>query len=127
VPRLDAIGLTVADMAKSVRFYRLVGLNVPDPTGDHLDIDLGNGVRLMLDSLAMVKRFDPAWTAPSGHPFGLAVRCTSPREVDEVFFRVAQAGFRTKNTAPYDAPWGQRYATVLDPDGNAVDLYAPLG
>jgi hypothetical protein len=27
---------------------------------------------------------------------------------------------------PYDAPWGQRYATVLDPDGNIVDLFAPL-
>jgi len=27
---------------------------------------------------------------------------------------------------PWDAPWGQRYATVLDPDGNAVDLYCPL-
>ena len=27
---------------------------------------------------------------------------------------------------PFDAFWGQRYATVLDPDGNGVDLYAPL-
>jgi hypothetical protein len=25
-----------------------------------------------------------------------------------------------------DAFWGQRYATVLDPDGNPVDLFAPL-
>jgi uncharacterized glyoxalase superfamily protein PhnB len=29
-------------------------------------------------------------------------------------------------TAPWDAFWGQRYATVLDPDGNQVDLFAPL-
>lgn len=28
--------------------------------------------------------------------------------------------------APWDAVWGQRYATVHDPDGNAVGLYAPL-
>jgi len=27
---------------------------------------------------------------------------------------------------PLDAPWGQRYATILDPDGNAVDLFCPL-
>ncbi|MFL6036949.1 MAG: glyoxalase, partial [Gaiellaceae bacterium] len=27
---------------------------------------------------------------------------------------------------PFDAFWGQRYATVVDPDGNAVDLFAPL-
>ena len=27
---------------------------------------------------------------------------------------------------PMDAFWGQRYATVLDPDGNSVDLFAEL-
>ncbi len=27
---------------------------------------------------------------------------------------------------PWDAFWGQRYASVLDPDGNAVDLFAAL-
>lgn len=38
---------------------------------------------------------------------------------------VALAGFHS-HVAPFDAPWGQRYATVLDPDGNHVDLFAPL-
>jgi uncharacterized glyoxalase superfamily protein PhnB len=32
-----------------------------------------------------------------------------------------------KQLEPLDAPWGQRYATVLDADGNAVDLFAPGG
>lgn len=27
---------------------------------------------------------------------------------------------------PSDAFWGQRYATVHDPDGNPIDLFAPL-
>ena len=27
---------------------------------------------------------------------------------------------------PWDAFWGQRYACVQDPDGNGVDLFAPL-
>ena len=27
---------------------------------------------------------------------------------------------------PFDAPWGMRYATVTDPAGNGVDLYADL-
>ena len=27
---------------------------------------------------------------------------------------------------PWDAFWGQRYAQVFDPDGNSVDLFAPL-
>ena len=36
------------------------------------------------------------------------------------------AGHRS-HLAPFDAFWGQRYATLLDPDGNPVDLFAPLG
>ncbi len=27
---------------------------------------------------------------------------------------------------PWDAFWGQRYAQAKDPDGNVVDLFAPL-
>ena len=27
---------------------------------------------------------------------------------------------------PWDAFWGQRYAIVTDPDGNHVELFAPL-
>jgi uncharacterized glyoxalase superfamily protein PhnB len=27
---------------------------------------------------------------------------------------------------PFDAPWGMRYATVADPSGNGIDLYANL-
>ena len=39
--------------------------------------------------------------------------------------KVVGAGF-TGKTEPFDAFWGQRYATVVDPDGNPVDLFAPL-
>ena len=39
--------------------------------------------------------------------------------------RLIAAGFRGK-APPYDAFWGQRYATVLDPDGNGVDLFAEI-
>ena len=27
---------------------------------------------------------------------------------------------------PWDAFWGQRFAVLHDPDGNTVDLFAPL-
>jgi uncharacterized glyoxalase superfamily protein PhnB len=41
-----------------------------------------------------------------------------------MFERLTAAGY-PGSLSPYDAPWGQRYATVLDPDGNIVDLFAP--
>jgi hypothetical protein len=37
----------------------------------------------------------------------------------------AEGGFAGKKE-PYDAFRGQRYANVTDPDGNVVDLFAPL-
>ncbi|WP_223848764.1 VOC family protein [Microbacterium hominis] len=49
----------------------------------------------------------------------------SPAEVDAVYAALVAAG-HDGHVAPFDAFWGQRYATVLDPDGNAVDLFAPL-
>jgi uncharacterized glyoxalase superfamily protein PhnB len=39
--------------------------------------------------------------------------------------RLTDAGF-TWTKEPYDAFWGQRYANLADPDGNVVDLFAPL-
>jgi catechol 2,3-dioxygenase-like lactoylglutathione lyase family enzyme len=123
--RLEAIGIVTADMKASVRFYRSLGLDVPDATDDHLDIDLGNGTRVMFDTVELIKQLDPHWTKPSGHAMALAFRCESPKDVDETYARVTKAGFRGSKE-PYDAFWGQRYATLLDPDDNAVDLFADL-
>jgi uncharacterized glyoxalase superfamily protein PhnB len=125
MPALAAIGIVTRDMKAAVRFYRLVGVDVPDPEGDHLDATLPSGVRLMWDTVEMVKQLDPDWTEPRGHRMGLAFECASPKEVDATHARVVAAGFRSKKE-PWDAFWGQRYAQVIDPDDNVVDLFAPL-
>jgi uncharacterized glyoxalase superfamily protein PhnB len=125
MPALDAIGIVSSDVGASVAFYRLLGLDFPDSTEDHVEATTANGLRVMLDHLDLVKQLDPDWVAPAGRPIGLAFLCTSPAEVDETYERVVAAGYKGK-AAPYDAFWGQRYATVLDPDGNAVDLFAAL-
>ena len=123
--KLDAIGIVTADMKASVRFYRLLGLDVPEATEDHLDVTLPSGMRIMFDTVALAKQLDPHWTTPTGHAFALAFRCADAKDVDATYDRVTGAGFRGK-AAPFDAFWGQRYATVLDPDGNAIDLFADL-
>ena len=123
MPQLDAIGIVSADLQATVRFFRLVGLQIPDTTEDHIDVVTPGGVRIMFDALELVKQLDPDWVKPVGRPIGLAFRCINAKEVDEVYARITTAGFRGK-APPFDAFWGQRYATVLDPDGNAVDLFA---
>lgn len=125
MPSLDAIGIVSKDLAASIRFYRLLGVTFPEPDGDHLEAVLPNGLRLMLDDLKLMKQLDPEWTAPTGHRMGLAFKCASPAEVDAVHARVTAAGHASK-THPHDAFWGQRYAQVVDPDGNIVDLFAAL-
>ena len=122
MPRLNAIGIVSADMAESVRFYRLLGLEVPDPDG-HLDVELGNGVRLMFDTEDVIRSFDAGWARADGNQVALAFECDSPAQVDEVYARVVEAGFPSRKE-PWDAFWGQRYAQVSDPDGVPVDLYA---
>jgi uncharacterized glyoxalase superfamily protein PhnB len=126
MPQLNAIGITVSDMAASIRFYRLVGLDVPDtPSEGHVDAFLPSGVRFMLDSEEVVRSFLPDWKRADGNQIAIAIECASPAEVDEIYARVVAAGFEGEKE-PWDAFWGQRYALLGDPDGVRVNLYAPL-
>ncbi|MFB4280762.1 MULTISPECIES: VOC family protein [unclassified Nonomuraea] len=45
--------------------------------------------------------------------------------MDGEYAELVEAGCRGI-AGPFDAFWGMRYATVADPDGNGVDLYATL-
>jgi catechol 2,3-dioxygenase-like lactoylglutathione lyase family enzyme len=125
VPSLDAIGIVSKDLPASIRFYGLLGVTFPAPDGDHVEAILPNGLRLMLDTLELIKKLDPEWTEPKGHRMNVAFRCADPAEVDAAHAKVTKAGYASK-TAPWDAFWGQRYAQVVDPDGNVVDLFAAL-
>jgi catechol 2,3-dioxygenase-like lactoylglutathione lyase family enzyme len=125
MPSLNAIGIVSKDLGASIRFYGLLGVKFPAPDGEHVEATLPNGLRLMLDTLELIKKLDPEWTAPKGHRMNLAFLCASPLEVDAVHAKVIAAGHASK-TAPWDAFWGQRYAQVVDPDGNVVDLFAAL-
>lgn len=127
--KLDAIGIIVKDLSEAVVFYRLLGLDFPEPGPDegHVEAHGPGGLRLMLDSESTILSFMPEWRAPVGcHRVGLAFLCDSPEEVDRAFSDLAAKGAGVLKE-PFDAFWGQRYATVLDPSGNPVDLFAPLG
>ncbi|MEO5840906.1 MAG: VOC family protein [Acidimicrobiales bacterium] len=127
-PHLDALGFVATDIARSLAFYRLLGLDIPADadTEPHVEHTLANGFRLMWDDAEVITGIDASWVPPSGgHRVALAFACASPEEVDRVYATVISGGF-TGHLEPWDAFWGQRYATLHDPDGNAVDLFAPL-
>jgi uncharacterized glyoxalase superfamily protein PhnB len=124
-PTIDAIGVVVSDMPTAVRFYQRVGCTFAEGAEKeaHAEADLGS-VRLMLDTEELIRGFDPEWSASGAGRISLAVRCADPAEVDRLYAELAADGAGLRE--PWDAFWGQRYAQVRDPDGNHVDLYAPL-
>jgi catechol 2,3-dioxygenase-like lactoylglutathione lyase family enzyme len=126
-PRLDLIGIIVENMAASLAFYRRLGCDVPleADTEDHVE-SVVTGMRVAWDTIEVVRSFDPAWEPPvGGQRIGLAFLCDSASGVDELYASLTAAGY-AGHKKPWDAFWGQRYAVIIDPDGNPVDLFAPL-
>ncbi len=123
----DMIGMVVRDMAAALKFYRLLGLDIPAGAekDDHVEYKSFNGYRLAWDNVELIKSLMPDWEEPRGHRMGLAFLADSPAEVDAIHARLTAAGYVSRKD-PWDAFWGQRYATVMDPDGNPVDVFAPL-
>ncbi len=126
MPRLDAIGIIVSDMARAIDFYGRLGLEFSAEAADevHAEATTPEGLRVMLDTEASVQSFSD-WQPPTngGPRTALAFLCDSSADVDLLFEELVGAGGQG-HLPPFDAPWGQRYATVHDHDGNAVDLFA---
>ena len=113
--RLNGVGIVASDMARSLDFYRRLGLDVPDtPHEGHVDIALPNGFRLMLDSDEEKRKFLPDWARQPGNQLSLAFQCDSPADVDTVYARMTGADYQGYKE-PWGAFWGQRYAKLRDP------------
>jgi len=125
MPQLDAIGIIAADIDASLAFYERLGLEFSAFGEGHHEATMPSGFRLMIDSVAIIESFSRYEAATGGRNVSLAFGCANPAEVDAVFAAVTATGAAVKEP-PFDASWGQRYATVFDPDQNPVDLYASL-
>jgi len=126
-PKLDAVGLVVEDMGRSLAFYREMGFDLPAEADNepHVQAELPGGLRFLWDTVETIRSFDPGWERPpSGGPaVGLAFVLDTPADVDAMYERLQSLGYKG-HKEPWDAFWGQRYALVVDPDGNHVDLFA---
>ena len=113
----DMVGIVVRDMAAALRFYRMLGLAVPEGVEQepYAEVITPNGYRISWNALEMVKELEPGWVEPQGHRMSLAFKCDSVDEVDATYERIVAAGY-AGHKAPWDAFWGQRYAEVLDPE-----------
>lgn len=130
-PVLNQLNIVARDFEATLRFYRALGVDVPDgsatPDGiRHSEVTLANGFVLEFDNLVLAQTYNAAWRRPGGSSRALlGFSVASRAEVDERYAALLAAGYEGCQP-PYDTFWGARYAVVADPDGNDVGIMSPL-
>lgn len=123
---MSQINLIVADMDRTVAFYRVLGLDIEDPPGSpHVAVTFANGFSVEFDVSSSVEHWDAGWSRATGGNAVLGLQLDSAELVDQVFAALVAAGHRA-HQRPFDAFWGGRYAIVDDPDGHPVGLMGPI-
>lgn len=123
---LNAIGIISKDLTATIKFYGILGIEFKEMGGpDHLEATTPSGLRIMLDSTDLIKKINPNWKEPTGSGIVLCFIQNSPLQVNTAFKTLIDSGFSSVKD-PWDAFWGQRYASISDPDGNQIDLFAAL-
>lgn len=112
---INAITLAVSDMARSVRFYGDLGfpLLYGGPDTEFTSLAHGsNAVNLQL-----------AGADSAVSPWGRVILYVP--DPDAVYERAQVRGL-APSTSPTDAPWGERYFHISDPDGHELSFARPL-
>ena len=115
IEAVSAITLATRDMARAVAFYDALGfaLKFGGPAAPFSSFRAGSG-------------FLNLFAAPAGKDWsgwGRAIFYVD--DVDAQHARAVAAGL-TPEFAPRDAPWGERYFHIHDPDGHELSFARPL-
>jgi len=112
---ISAVTLATHDMARAVRFYRMLGFEViyGGDSAAFTSFRAGTGY---LNLIAQPAERKWSW-------WGRVIFYHS--DVDSVHAEVIAAGYRA-DTAPRDAEWGERFFHVTDPDGHELSFVKPL-
>ena len=111
VQNISAITLAVRDMNLAVDFYReKVGLKMlyGGESTSFTSFRVGNGY------LNLIQAPDGGWSWWGRLIFHVD-------DVDALYHRLVEKGL-TPSTAPEDAPWGERYFHINDPDCHEVSF-----
>jgi predicted lactoylglutathione lyase len=117
--QLGMVVLDVSDLNRSIAFYRLLGLEVPDPLPDRPVAlhTMESGVSIVFIQ-GFAATVDPGWVRPDGYQQALEFYVGDDAAVDEMWSRLTSAGHHGR-MAP--APTTGLYAALVDdPDGNVI-------
>jgi catechol 2,3-dioxygenase-like lactoylglutathione lyase family enzyme len=121
IEAISAITLLTADMAVSVAFYEALGFRVVVGGADAAFTTFRAGGTTAVPNFLNVQ-VDPAHD-PAAPIWGRVIFWVA--DVDAVHARAVSAG-HTPEMAPSDAPWGERYFHLRDPDGHELSFARPL-
>ncbi len=119
--RFGMMVIYARDLQRSIEFYRLLGLDVPDPHPDRpvSVYRMSNGVTFIFTTDEVAQRFDPGWTRPDrGYQQVMEFLVDDEASVDAAWTRLTSAGHPGR-TAPRRIT-GPYAAMIDDPDGNVV-------
>ena len=114
-------GFVVEDMARSLAFYRKLGMEFPEGS-DELEgfvIPIGGGLQMFWSTVFAAKN-DPAWTPPSGGYRMLMEFFVDGREAVDALYESLIADGHPGHRSPFVTDFGAYMAMVDDPDGNTI-------
>jgi len=113
VTALSAVTLATADMARATRFYDALGfaLRYGGAASDFTSYAIGAAYLNLIAQAAPI-----AW-------WGRVIFHVS--DVDAMYRLALDAGY-APHAPPADAPWGERYFHITDPDGHELSFARPL-
>lgn len=118
MPRIESISavtLAVTDMKSATAFYEAAGFERlrGDSADSFVTLKAGNQC---LNLSAEISTSPGFWGRVIFHV----------DDVDEMY-RCCCARGLSPDFAPEDAPWGERYFHIVDPDGHEISFARPLG
>jgi catechol 2,3-dioxygenase-like lactoylglutathione lyase family enzyme len=115
IEAISSVSLATHDIARAVRFYRFLGFTIRfgGEQSSFTSLHAGTGYLNLIAQPA-----DRRWMW-----WGRVIFYVS--DVDALHARAVAAGLEP-DTAPADAPWGERFFHLTDPDGHELSLARPL-
>ena len=116
IQSISAVTLLTADMRRAVTFYRDLGFEIlyGGPDAEFTSFRVGTGFL----------NLQPATETPLRRGiWGRVVFWVD--DVDNMYRRALDARYQPE-TRPADAPWGERYFHIRDPDGHELSFARPL-
>jgi catechol 2,3-dioxygenase-like lactoylglutathione lyase family enzyme len=123
-PRFTMVVLLIADMPRSLAFYRRLGVEFPADADDRIDIvvPIGDAHKLVLTTTFVGN--DPDRQPPSGGArIILEFFVDVPASVDAKYSELVEAGYHGRRE-PFLTSFDAYMCMVDDPDGNTVLITA---